>query len=39
LATAIHAEKRGHHDVRLESFDEKVLKAHAALHPLSPDLG
>src|SRR5213079_414116 len=23
LATAIHAEKRGHGDVRLESFDEK----------------
>ena len=39
LATAIHAEKRGHDDVRLESFDEKVVKAHAALHPLSPELG
>ena len=33
LATAIHAEHRGHADVRLETFDEKVLKAHAALHP------
>jgi predicted nucleic acid-binding protein len=37
LATAIHAEKRGHADVRLESFDEKVLKAYASLHPVSPD--
>jgi len=39
LATAIHAEKRGEADVRLESFDERVVKAHAALHPLSPELG
>ena len=39
LATAIHAEKRGHSDVRLESFDAKVVKAHAALHPLPPDIG
>lgn len=39
LATAIHAEKRGHGDVRLESFDEKVVKAYAALHPVPPDLG
>lgn len=39
LATAIHAEKRGHGDVRLESFDEKVTKAHAALHPVPPELG
>ena len=31
LATAIHAEHRGHDDVRLASFDESVLKAHAAL--------
>ena len=38
LATAIHAEKRGHGEVRLESFDDKVAKAYAALHPLSPDL-
>ncbi|HXY16969.1 MAG TPA: PIN domain-containing protein [Gaiellaceae bacterium] len=39
LATAIHAEKRGHDDVRLESFDEKVVKAYASLHPVPPDLG
>jgi predicted nucleic acid-binding protein len=39
LATAIHAEKRGHADVRLETFDEKVVKAYAALHPLPPELG
>ncbi len=39
LATAIHAEKRGYGDVRLESFDEKVTKARAALHPVPPDLG
>ena len=32
LATAIHAEKRGHDDVRLESFDSRVVKAHAELH-------
>ncbi len=32
LATAIHAEHRGYSDVRLASFDEAVLKAHAALH-------
>ena len=32
LATAIHAEKRGHDDVRLESFDSRVVNAHAALH-------
>ena len=38
LATAIHAEKRGHSDVRLETFDENVVKAYKALHPLSPDL-
>jgi predicted nucleic acid-binding protein len=38
LATAIHAEKRGHGDVRLESFDEKVVSAYAALHPLPPEL-
>jgi predicted nucleic acid-binding protein len=30
LATAIHAEQRGHDDVRLASFDEAVLRAHAA---------
>ena len=39
LATAIHAEKRGHADVRLETFDERVIKAYKALHPLSPELG
>jgi predicted nucleic acid-binding protein len=39
LATAIHAEKRGNDDVRLESFDERVIEAYATLHPLSPVLG
>jgi predicted nucleic acid-binding protein len=38
LATAIHAETRGHTDVRLESFDERVVRAYAGLHPLSPEL-
>ena len=33
LATAIHAETRGWKDVRLASFDEAVLRAHAELHP------
>ncbi len=33
LATAIHAEKRGHEDVRIESFDGKVNKAFAELRP------
>ena len=33
LATAIHAEKRGWEDVRLESFDQKVVKAYEKLHP------
>lgn len=37
LATAIHAEKRGHEDVRLESFDESVAKAYDALHSSRPD--
>jgi len=32
LATAIHAEHNGHADVRLASFDEAVLRAHADLH-------
>lgn len=36
LATAIHAEHRGHKDVALASFDESVLKAHANLHPHQP---
>jgi len=31
LATAIDAEERWRDDVRLESFDEDVVKAHAAL--------
>jgi predicted nucleic acid-binding protein len=35
LATAIHAEKRGHEDVRLESFDKKLNKAFADLHPFA----
>ena len=39
LATAIHAEKRGLSEVRLETFDAKVVKAYAALHPLSPEIG
>jgi predicted nucleic acid-binding protein len=34
LATAIHAKKSGHHDVRIESFDKKVKRAFADLHPL-----
>lgn len=33
LATAMQAEHRGSSDVRLATFDERVLKAHAALHP------
>ena len=32
VATAIHAEKRGWEDVRIESFDKKVIKAYASLH-------
>jgi hypothetical protein len=32
VATAIHAEHGGDEDVRLESFDRKVLKAYAELH-------
>jgi predicted nucleic acid-binding protein len=36
LATAIHAEHRGHDEVRLETFDSKVAKAYADLHPSSP---
>jgi predicted nucleic acid-binding protein len=38
LATAINAEKRGHGDVVLESFDTKVVTAYASLHPLPPEL-
>lgn len=33
LATAIHAEHRGYDHVRLVSFDERVMRAHADLHP------
>jgi len=33
LATAVHAEHRGFADVRLASFDKRVLRAHAELHP------
>ena len=36
LATAIHAEHRGHQDVELASFDDAVLKAHGGLHPQQP---
>jgi predicted nucleic acid-binding protein len=31
LATAIDAERRGHHDVALATFDERVTKARAKL--------
>jgi predicted nucleic acid-binding protein len=31
LATAMHAEHRGWHDVRLATFDERLRKAHAEL--------
>ena len=33
LALAVHAEHNGHEDVRLASFDAKMLRAHAELHP------
>jgi predicted nucleic acid-binding protein len=36
IATAVHAEKRGHREVRLESLDKKVVKAYETLHPVSP---
>ena len=39
IATAVHAERRGHADVRLETLDGKVIKAYKALHPLSSELG
>ena len=32
LATCIHAEQRGYEDVRLATFDQAVLGAHAELH-------
>jgi predicted nucleic acid-binding protein len=38
LATAIQAEKRGHDDVRLDSFDDKVVKAYTSLHPHASDV-
>jgi predicted nucleic acid-binding protein len=38
LATAVHAEKRGHADVRIETFDEKVMAAYQALRPPRADL-
>ena len=37
LATAMHAEHRGFGDVRLESFDRKVVKAFSSLHPSRSD--
>ena len=36
LATAIHAEKRGHDNVLLASFDERVRAAHDTLRPFAP---
>jgi predicted nucleic acid-binding protein len=39
IATAIDAEKRGHTDVRLETFDGKVIEAYTALQPLSSEFG
>ena len=36
LATCIHAERRGWSDVQLATFDRRVLKAHAELHPGRP---
>ena len=36
LATVVHAETRGADDVRLESFDRQLLRAHATLHPAAP---
>jgi predicted nucleic acid-binding protein len=37
LATVLHAEERGGHDVRLASFDGAVLRAHADLRPDAAD--
>ena len=37
LATALHAEKSGHEEIRLESFDRRVVKAYTDLHPSSSD--
>ena len=36
LATAIDADKRGLRDIRLESFDTRVVNVYATLHPLPP---
>jgi predicted nucleic acid-binding protein len=33
IATALNAKRRGGEDIRIESFDEKVLKAFASLRP------
>ncbi len=37
VATAIHAERRGWEGVRLASFDDAVLRAHAELHRYDAD--
>jgi predicted nucleic acid-binding protein len=39
LATAVHALRRGHTDVRVESFDAKVVRASTALDRLSTEIG
>ncbi len=36
LATAVQLEVRGRSDVRLATFDKKVLQAHRDLHPVDP---
>lgn len=36
LATVVHAEHRGWPEVTLETFDRRLLRAHADLHPASP---
>jgi predicted nucleic acid-binding protein len=38
VATALHADERGYADVRLESFDKKVVSAQAALQARRPEL-
>jgi len=38
VATALHADERGYDDVRLESFDKKVVSAQAALQARRPEL-
>jgi len=37
LATAMGLKHRGHAEVRLATFDKKVLKAHRELHPSGPE--